>query len=77
MDEQRKRLRKEKADRLIEDEEYVEFVEEDHADILDVVKTIDTTSLPPEMKLLWDVQMRQLSVSHPKGIEGSKVLYDI
>lgn len=66
MDQQKKQLRKGKNQRL-KDEDYVEFVDEDHADILDVVNTIDTSSLPPHMKLLWDDQMKQLSAKSPKG----------
>ena len=66
MDQQKKQLRKGKNQRL-KDEDYVEFVDEDHADILDVVNTIDTSSLPPHMKLLWDDQMKQMSAKSPKG----------
>ncbi len=64
--ERKKQLRKEKVQR-VNDEEYVEFVDEDHADMLEVAKTVDTTSLPPEMKLLWNVQMKQLPVKSAKG----------
>lgn len=33
---------------------------------LEVVKNIDTRCLPPQVKLLWDVQMKQLSTKSPK-----------
>lgn len=66
MHEGKRQLKKEKVQRLKEDE-YVEFVDEDHIDILEVVKTINTTSFRPEMRLLWDCQMRQLSVKSAKG----------
>ena len=66
MHDQKSQLKKEKIQRL-KDEEYVEFVDEDHADLLEVVKNVDTTSLPPQMRLLWDVQMKQLSTKSPKG----------
>ena len=64
--ERKKQLKKEKVQR-VSDEECVEFVDEDHADILEVAKMVDTTSLSPEMKLLWNVQMKQLSVKSSKG----------
>ena len=51
MDLQKKQLRKGK-NQWLKDEDYVEFVDEDHADILDVVNTMDTLSMPPYMKLL-------------------------
>lgn len=57
---------KKKALRLKE-EDSVELVDEDHADLLEVVKKIDETSLPPQMKLLWTAQMKQLSKKSSKG----------
>lgn len=60
------RLKKEKIQRLKE-EDHVQFVDEDNADLLEVVKNIDTTCLPSQMKLLWDVQMKQLATNSPKG----------
>ena len=59
-------VKKEEALRVRE-EDSVELVDEDHADLLEVVKKIDEASLPPQMKLLWAVQMKQLSKKSSKG----------
>lgn len=45
----------------------MQFVDEDNADLLQVVKNNDTTCLPSQMKLLWDVQMKQLATNSLKG----------
>ena len=58
--------KKERALRLKE-EDSVELVDEDHSDLLEVVRKIDETSLPPQMKLLWSVQMKQLAKKSSKG----------
>lgn len=59
-------VKKERALRLKE-EDSVELVDEDHSDLLEVVRKIDETSLPPQMKLLWSVQMKQLAKKSSKG----------
>lgn len=59
-------VKKERALRLKE-EDSVELVDEDHSDLLEVVRKIHETSLPPQMKLLWSVQMKQLAKKSSKG----------
>ena len=57
-----------KGERLKREEvEYIELVEEDHADLVKIVEASDTTAMKPEMKLLWETQMKQLSVKSSNG----------
>ena len=69
-------VKNEKALRLKE-EDSVELVDEDHADLLEVVRKIDKTSLPPQMKLLWAVQMKQLSKKSSKGYRWDPRYFNI
>ena len=64
--EQKKKIKEVK--RLKREEvEYIELVEEDHADLVKIVEASDTTAMKPEMKLLWETQMKQLSVKSSNG----------
>jgi hypothetical protein len=50
-----------------EEDYIIELVDEDHADLVEIVSTTDTKGMPPEMKLLWEVQMKQLSAKSANG----------
>ena len=65
MNEQKNRMKRE-LKRLKEDD-CIEFVEEDHDDLVKIFKTTNTKAMPAEMKLLWDNQMKQLSAKSPSG----------
>lgn len=48
--------------------ESIEFVGDDDSDLVTICKSIPAnTTMPPEMKLLWKEQMKQLSSKSPKG----------
>ena len=48
-------------------EEMIEFLEDDSVDLKRILDEIKSDDIPPDMKLLWDVQIKQLSVKSPKG----------
>ena len=48
-------------------DEMIIFSESDNVDLRKVFDGVESKDVPPEMKLLWDVQMKQLSVKSPKG----------
>ena len=62
--EQKKKIKEVKR---LKEVEYIELVEEDHADLVKIVEASDTTAMKPEMKLLWETQMKQLSVKSSNG----------
>ena len=62
--EQKKKIKEVKR---LKEVEYIELVEEDHADLVKIVESSDTTAMKPEMKLLWETQMKQLSVKSSNG----------
>jgi hypothetical protein len=64
---QRKEIRSDMARERRMKDEMIDFSEEDCADLQKVFGGIESKAVPPEMKLLWDVQMKQLSVKSPKG----------
>lgn len=43
------------------------FEESDHKDLLKILEQVDNSEIPEDMKLLWSMQMRQLSSKSPKG----------
>lgn len=53
--------------RRIQDGEMIEFVDEDNSDLVKIFETTDTNTMPPEMKLLWDQQIKQLSAKSTKS----------
>jgi hypothetical protein len=48
-------------------DDMLEFVEEDHADLQQIIESTDSALIPPGMKLLWEQQMKQLSAKSSKG----------
>ena len=48
-------------------DDMIEFVEEDHADLQQILESTDSALIPPGMKLLWEQQMKQLSTKSSKG----------
>jgi hypothetical protein len=50
-----------------ESEDGIEFVDEDHADLVEIVSTTETKDMPPEMKLLWEIKMKLLSAKSANG----------
>ena len=47
--------------------DFIEFVDEDNADLVKIVNTIDIKDMPPNVKLLWDFQIKQLSAKSANG----------
>ena len=43
------------------------FEESDHKDLLKILEEVDNSEIPEDMKLLWNMQMRQLASKSPKG----------
>ena len=56
-----------KRDARAKVDDMIEFVEEDHVDLRQIVETTDSALIPPGMKLLWEQQMKQLSAKSSKG----------
>ena len=64
---QRKELRSDTARQKRMKDEMVEFEESDSVDLKKLFDGIESKDVPPEMKLLWEVQMKQLSVKSSTG----------
>lgn len=47
--------------------EMIELLEDDNVDLMSVLDGISDDDISPDMKLLWDVQMSQLSAKSPSG----------
>ena len=45
----------------------IEFVEEDHVDLQQILENTDSSLIPPDMKLLWEQQAKQLSAKSSNG----------
>lgn len=56
-----------KRDARAKVDDMIEFVEEDHVDLRQIVESTDSALIPPGMKLLWEQQMKQLSAKSSKG----------
>lgn len=52
--------------RVIETEK-IELVDEDHLDLMEIVKITDPADVPSNLKLLWEQQMKQLSMKSSNG----------
>ena len=48
-------------------DEMVEFQKSDSWDLKKVFNSVESKDAPPGMKLLWEVQTKQLSVKSPKN----------
>ena len=65
---QRKTLAKDvKRDARGKVDDTIEFVEEDHADLQQILENTDSSLIPPDMKLLWEQQAKQLSAKSSNG----------
>ena len=47
--------------------EMIDLVDEDNSDLLEIVKSTDIADVPPNLKLLWEQQMKQLSMKSSSG----------
>ena len=47
--------------------EMIELVDEDNSDLLEIVKSTDIADVPPNLKLLWEQQMKLLSMKSSSG----------
>ena len=56
-----------KRDARAKVDDMIEFVEEDHVDLQQIVENTDSALIPPGMKLFWEQQMKQLSAKSSKG----------
>ena len=56
-----------KRDARAKVDDMIEFIEEDHMDLQQILESIDSALIPPGMKLLWEQQMKQLSAKSSKG----------
>ena len=64
---QRKEIRSDMAREKRMKDEMVEFQESDSWDLKKLFDRVESKDVPPGMKLLWEVQTKQLSVKSPKG----------
>ncbi|CAB3991554.1 Hypothetical predicted protein [Paramuricea clavata] len=74
-DNQKEKMKKELKQLREEAEDGVEFIEEDHADLVEIVSTTETKDMPPEMKLLLEIQMKQLSAKSANGHRWDPLRY--
>ena len=49
------------------EDEMLTFVESDHNDLLQILEKVDNSKIPEDMKLLWNMQVQQLTTKTPKG----------
>ena len=47
--------------------ELIELVDEDKLDLMDIVKSTDIADVPSNLVLLWEQQMKQLSMKSSNG----------
>ena len=59
--ENQNKKRKKELERLKEEDCFIQFEDKDHADLEKIFSTTETKDMAPEMKLLWETQMKQLS----------------
>ncbi|CAB4015801.1 Hypothetical predicted protein, partial [Paramuricea clavata] len=53
--------------KLITEDQLLTFAESDHNDLLRISEEIDTSRIPEDMQLLWDMQMKHLAAKSPNG----------
>lgn len=56
-----------KAKRLARDEDTIELVEKDSMDMQEILNGISADEVPSTMKVLWEMQLKQLSAKYSKG----------
>ena len=59
--------RKKELERLKEEDCLIRFEDEDHTDLVKIFSMIKTKDMTPEMRLLWETQMKQLSAKSANG----------
>ena len=65
--ENQNKQRKKELERLKEEDCFIQFEDKDHADLVKIFSTTETKDMAPEMKLLWETQMKQLSAKSANG----------
>jgi hypothetical protein len=56
-----------KTKRLARNEDMIELVEKDNMDMKEILNGINGDEVPSTMKLLWEMQIKQLSAKSSKG----------
>ena len=65
---QRKQLNSDtKKESRMKETEMIELVEEDSCDLMEIVKSSNIKDIPPNLRLLWEQQMKQLSKQSSNG----------
>lgn len=64
---QRKRHKSDGKREKAKEDEMLNFVEEDNLDLIRIIEDIDKDKIPADMKLLWEMQMKQLAAKSAKG----------
>ncbi len=52
---------------LVDETTLIDLVDEDNSDLMEIVKSTDIADVPPNLKLLWEQQMKQLSMKSSSG----------
>ncbi|XP_028418403.1 uncharacterized protein LOC114543743 [Dendronephthya gigantea] len=66
--EQNKQLKSSlKRETRIKEAELIELVDEDNQDLMEIVRSTKINDIPPNLKTLWEQQMKQLSMKSPTG----------
>jgi hypothetical protein len=47
--------------------ELIELIEEDNSDLMEIVESTNIVDVPPNLKLLWEQQKKQLSMKSSNG----------
>lgn len=66
--EQKKQLKSGlKRETRIKEAELIELIDEDSQDLMEIVQSTKINDIPPNLKTLWEQQMKQLSMKSPTG----------
>lgn len=64
---QRKILKSDSKRESRSNTELIDLVDEDGSDLMEIVKSTDIADIPANLKVLWEQQMKQLSMKSPSG----------
>ena len=64
---QKKEFRREIRDTRVNDTHSVEFMEEDSPDLANIFESISPNEVPPQMRIIWEMQKNQLYAQSPRG----------
>ena len=56
-----------KKESRVRETEMIELVDEDSCDLMEIVKSSNIKDVPPNLRLLWEQQMKQLSKQSSNG----------